>query len=157
MKTSRLCALIVVVVAAALQACRAQAEIKTEWVDYMQGDTALRGYLAYDDSSSAKRPGVLLVHRRDGMSELTLQNTVMVAKQGYVVFAPDIFGKDSQPKDVQQQIDLSGAYNKNRPLMRARTQSGFEVLRQNPLADTSKIAVLGYCSAGRSRSSSPKQ
>jgi dienelactone hydrolase len=148
MKTSRLCALIVVVVAAALQAGRAQAEIKTQWVDYMQGDTALRGYLAYDDSSSAKRPGVLLVHRRDGMSELTLQNTVMVAKQGYVVFAPDIFGKDSQPKDVQQQIDLSGAYNKNRPLMRARTQSGFEVLRQNPLTDTSKIAVLGYCFGG---------
>jgi dienelactone hydrolase len=131
-----------------LQASRAQAAIKTQWVDYKQGDTALRGYLAYDDSSTAKRPGVLLVHRRDGMSDLTLQNAEMVAKQGYVVFAPDIFGKDAQPKDVNQQIEQSTYYNKNRPLMRARTQSGFDILRQNPQVDTSKMAVLGYCFGG---------
>jgi dienelactone hydrolase len=131
-----------------LQASRAQAAIKTQWVDYKQSDTALRGYLAYDDSSTAKRPGVLLVHRRDGMSDLTLQNAEMVAKQGYVVFAPDIFGKDAQPKDVQQQIEQSTYYNKNRPLMRARTQSGFDILRQNPQVDTSKMAVLGYCFGG---------
>jgi dienelactone hydrolase len=134
--------------ATALRAGHAQAAAKTQWVDYQQGDTALRGYLAYDDSTSAKRPGVLLVHRRDGMSDLTLQNAEMVARQGYVVFAPDIFGKDAQPKTVEQQIQQSTFYNNNRPLMRARVQSGFDMLRQNPLVDTSKIAVLGYCFGG---------
>lgn len=117
-------------------------------MDYKQGDTALRGYLAYDDSVSAKRPGVLLLHRRDGMSDLTLQNAEMVAKQGYVVFAPDIFGKDAQPKDVNQQIEQSTFYNNNRPLMRERTQSGFDLLRQNTQVDASKIAVIGYCFGG---------
>jgi dienelactone hydrolase len=72
----------------------------------------------------------------------------MVANQGYVVFAPDIFGRDAQPKTVEQQIEQSGRYNKDRPLMRARVQSGFDILRQNPLVDTSKIAVLGYCFGG---------
>ena len=43
----------------------AQAEIKTQWVDYKDGDAALQGYLAYDDSLPGKRPGVLLLHRRD--------------------------------------------------------------------------------------------
>ena len=131
-----------------LQASRAQAAIKTQWVDYKEGDTALRGYLAYDDSVTTKRPGVLLAHRRDGMTDLTVQNAEMVAKQGYVVFALDIFGRDHQPKDVPQQIEASGSFNKNRPLMRARTQAGFDILRQNPLVDTSKIAVLGYCFGG---------
>jgi dienelactone hydrolase len=134
--------------ATALQASRAQAAFKTQWVDYKQGDTPLRGYLAYDDSVTSKRPGVLLVHRRDGMTDLTLQNAEMVAKQGYVVFAPDIFGVNAQPKTVEQQIEQSGLYNKDRPLMRARVQSGFDILRQNPLVDTSKIAVLGYCFGG---------
>jgi dienelactone hydrolase len=134
--------------ATAWQASRAQAAAKTQWVDYKQGDTALRGYLAYDDSVTSKRPGVLLVHRRDGMTDLTLQNAEMVANQGYVVFAPDIFGRDAQPKTVEQQIEQSGRYNKDRPLMRARVQSGFDILRQNPLVDTSKIAVLGYCFGG---------
>ena len=45
----------------------ARAEIKTQWVDYKEGDAALQGYLAYDDSISGKRPGILLLHRRDGM------------------------------------------------------------------------------------------
>jgi dienelactone hydrolase len=134
--------------ATAVASSRAQAAIKTQWVDYKQGDTALRGYLAYDDSMTTRRPGVLLLHRRDGMTDLTLQNAEMAAKQGYVVFAPDIFGKDAQPKDTAQQIEQSTLYNNNRPLMRARTQSGFDILRQNPLVDTSKIATIGYCFGG---------
>jgi len=149
MMISRRNALILSAAAAtALPPVVARAAIKTQWVDYKHGDTALRGYLAYDDSVSGKRPGVLLVHRRDGMSDLTLQNAEMVAKQGYVVFALDIFGKDHQPKDVPQQIEMSGAFNKDRPLMRARTQAGFDILKDNPMTDTSRMAVLGYCFGG---------
>ena len=67
---------------ACLSSSLAQAEIKTQWVDYKDGDTALQGYLAYDDSISGKRPGILLLHRRDGMSDLTLANAKMYAQQG---------------------------------------------------------------------------
>jgi hypothetical protein len=100
MTTSRVVVLGAVLAAAMSFAGQAQAEIKTQWVDYKQGDAELRGYLAYDDSIGGKRPGVLLVYRRDGMSELTLENAQMIAKQGYVVFAEDIFGKDVHPKEV---------------------------------------------------------
>ena len=136
------------VLASACALASARAEIKTEWIDYKQGDTALRGYLAYDDAVKDKRPGVLLVHRRDGMSELTLKNAEMVARLGYVVFAPDIFGKDVHPKDVPEMVAQTVIYNKDRPLMRARAEAGFEVLRNNPMVDTARIAVLGYCFGG---------
>jgi dienelactone hydrolase len=126
----------------------AQAEIKTQWVDYKQGDTALQGYLAYDDSLAGKRPGVLLLHRRDGMSDLTLQNAKMYAQQGYVVFAPDIFGKDIRPKTIPEMQAQTTLFTKDRPLMRARTQAGFDVLRANPMVDSAKIAVVGYCFGG---------
>jgi dienelactone hydrolase len=39
-------------------------------------------------------------------------------------------------------------YNKDRALMRARAMAGFDVLRQNPMVDTAKLAVLGYCFGG---------
>jgi len=58
-------------------ASKAQAEIKTEWVEYSHGGAKLKGYLAYDDGLTGKRPGILMVHRRDGMTPLTLKNTEM--------------------------------------------------------------------------------
>jgi dienelactone hydrolase len=133
---------------ACLFATAAQAEVKTQWVDYKEGDTALQGYLAYDDSVAGRRPGVLLLHRRDGMSELTLQNAKMYAQQGYVVFAPDIFGKDVRPKTIPEMQAQTTLFDKDRPLMRARAQAGFDVLRANPMVDTSKIATVGYCFGG---------
>jgi dienelactone hydrolase len=72
----------------------------------------------------------------------------MVAKLGYVVFAPDIFGKTVRPKDVKEMIEQSAIYNKDRPLMRARAQAGFDVLRQNPMADPARLAMVGYCFGG---------
>ncbi len=133
---------------ACLYAGAARAEIKTQWVDYKQGDTALQGYLAYDDSIAGKRPGVLLLHRRDGMSDLTLENAKMYAQQGYVVFAADIFGKDVRPKTVPEQQAQSALYSNDRPLMRARALAGFAVLRANAMVDPAKIAIVGYCFGG---------
>ena len=129
-------------------AAPARAEIKTQWVDYSQGGTALQGYLAYDDAVSGKRPGVLLLHRRDGMSELTLQNAKMYAAQGYVVLAADIFGKDVRPKTVDEEKAQSALYGKDRPLMRARALAGLEALKANPLVEPGKIAIVGYCFGG---------
>jgi dienelactone hydrolase len=126
----------------------AHAEMKTQWVDYTEGGVPLQGYLAYDDSGPAKRPAVLLIHRRDGMSELTLRNARMIAEQGYVVFAADIFGKAIRPKTADEEIAQSRRYNDDRPLMRSRAQAGLDVLRQNPMVDNARIAVLGYCFGG---------
>jgi dienelactone hydrolase len=137
-----------VLVCAALFAAPARAEIKTQWIDYSQGGTALQGYLAYDDAVTGKRPGVLLLHRRDGMSDLTLQNARMYAQQGYVVFAADIFGKDVRPKSVPEQQAQSALYSNDRPLMRARALAGLDVLRANPMAEPEKIAIVGYCFGG---------
>ena len=41
-----------------------------------------------------------------------------------------------------------GIYNKDRPLMRARTMAGFDVLKAEPAVDPSKLAVVGYCFGG---------
>ena len=113
---------------AAFTASAAQADIKTEWVEYTHGDAKLKGYLAYDDSVTGKRPGVLMVHRRDGMTPLTLKNTEMYAKMGYVAFAPDIFGygQGILPKDVPEMVAQMSIYTKDRALMRSRTQAGLD-------------------------------
>src|ERR1700730_11243526 len=148
MSASRFLSLACAAFAVVLQAGVASAEIKTQWVEYKEGNTPLRGYLAYDDAVTGKRPGVLLAHDRAGMSEVALNDAAMIAKLGYVVFVGDIYGKDVLPKTVPEMTEQTVIYNKDRPLMRARATAGFDVLKANPMVDTAKIAVIGYCFGG---------
>lgn len=128
----------------------AQAEVRTQWIEYAHGGTKLKGYLAYDDKFKGKRPAILMGHRWDGMSELTLRNAEMYAKLGYVTFAADIFGfgEGVLPKDIKERIHHMGIYVKDRPLLRARTQTGLDVLAKNPTVDAGRIAFVGYCFGG---------
>ncbi len=138
----------VLVFAALLQGAPTAAQLKTQTVDYKHGNTALTGYLAYDGNMTGKRPGVLLVHRRDGMTDFTREHADMIAKLGYVVLAADIFGKGVLPKDIPEMQMETAKYNKDRLLMRARAQAGLDTLRENSMVDASRVAVIGYCFGG---------
>jgi dienelactone hydrolase len=149
MNIARLVSFILAVAAAALvQAGTAQAAMKTQWIDYKQGDTVLSGYLVYDDAVPGRRPAVLMIHDRSGFSQDTIADAEMIAKLGYVVFAEDIFGKGVVPKTVPEMTDTITIYNNDRPLMRARTLAGLEVLKAQPMVDATKLAAIGYCFGG---------
>lgn len=126
----------------------ARAELKKQWIDYKDGDAPLYGYLVYDDAFSGKRPGVLLVPSRAGMTQTALNDSDMIARLGYVVFAEDIFGKGNVPKDTAEQIAQSAKYNADRPLMRSRATAGFDVLKASPQVDPTRLGIVGYCFGG---------
>jgi len=134
----------------AICASAAQAEIKTEWVEYSHGDVKLKGYLAYDDAIAGKRPAVLVIHAREGMTANTIKNVEMFARFGYVGFAADIFGygQGVLPKDVPEMQAQTKIYNKDRALLKTRVQAGYDSLAKHPLVDASKIAQAGYCFGG---------
>ena len=67
--------------------------IKTQIVEYREGDTVCEGYLAYDDAKSGKRPGVLVAHEWGGCGDYMYKRCQMLAEMGYVAFALDVFGK----------------------------------------------------------------
>src|SRR5436309_13255975 len=73
---------LITALAGVLQSGFAQGAIKTQYVDYTDGNTPLSGYLAYDDRTTGKRPGVLLVHYRGGLQGETLRDAQMVAQPG---------------------------------------------------------------------------
>ena len=139
-----------VATAAVLAAVPAMAEMKTEWVEYSQGGMKLKAYMAYDDKITGKRPAVLVAHAREGMTKKTQELTELWAKLGYVSLAADIFGygQGILPKDVPEMTAQTQIYSKDRPLMRARTQAGYDALIKNPMVDASKVALVGYCFGG---------
>jgi dienelactone hydrolase len=136
--------------ACALAAGPAQVEMKNQWVEYGHGDTKLKAYMAYDDKVTGRRPAVLMIHAREGMTPKTLGLAETWAKLGYVSFAADIFGygQGVLPKDVPEMQAQTAIYTTDRALMRARTQAGFDTLIKNPMVDPSKVALIGYCFGG---------
>src|SRR5262245_64293107 len=120
-----------------LAAVPADPEMKSQWVDYSHGNTKLKAYMAYDDKITGRRPAVLVAHARSGMSEQTQKLTEIWAKLGYVSFAADIFGygQGILPKNVDEMMAQTEIYSKDRELMKARTQPGYEALLKSPMVD----------------------
>jgi dienelactone hydrolase len=124
------------------------AKIVTQMVDYKQGDTTLEGYLAYDDSISGKRPGVLIMHQWLGLTGYEKHRAEQLAALGFVAFCADVYGKDARPKDVSEAGAFAGKYKSDRALLRERVNAALDVLEKNELVDVSRIAAIGYCFGG---------
>ncbi len=129
-------------------AAMVQAKIHTEEIDYKHGDVVLQGYLAYDDSLSGKRPGVLIVHEWMGHNPYVRKRAEQLAELGFVAFALDMYGKGVHAKDAQEASKLASIYKNDRKLMRARAGAGLSVLVKQKNVDPKNIAAIGYCFGG---------
>jgi len=129
-------------------ALTAPAAIRTETIEYKQGQTDLEGLLAYDDAIKGPRPGVLVIHQWKGLGDYEKRRAEMLAQLGYVAFAADIYGKGIRPKDGGAAGAEAGKYKRDRNLLRRRANAGLDVLRKQKLADTKRLAAIGYCFGG---------
>lgn len=128
----------------------AEAALKTQVVEYKQGDTTLEGYLAYDDAQQGKRPGILVVDEWGGLVDYGKHRADMLAKLGYVAFAADIYGKGVRPTTPQAKGQEAGKYMKDRPLLRERAEAGLKQLTSNALVDPARVGAIGFCFGGSS-------
>lgn len=138
------------ILAALFLASAASAAIHTETVQYKQGDTTLKGYLAYDDSAQGRRPGVLVVPEWWGLTDYAKHRAQMLAQLGYVAFAADMYGDGKTTNDVKEAGQWAGALKGNRQLLRQRVRAGLDALKARPQVDPGKTAAIGYCFGGTS-------
>lgn len=125
-----------------------RAAIHTETVEYKQSDMTLEGYLAYDDSITGKRPGVLVVHQWMGLTDYEKHRAEQLAQLGYVAFCADIYGKGVRPQNTSEAGTEATKYKTDRALLRARVNAGLDVLEKNEMVDPKRIAAIGYCFGG---------
>jgi len=126
----------------------AWAVLKTQMVEYKQGDVLLEGYLSYDDSFKGKRPGILVVHEWKGLNAYAQRRADMLARLGYVAFAADIYGKGIRPQTIAQAGAMAGKFKADRALLRARVNVALDVLKAPSNVDASRLAAIGYCFGG---------
>jgi dienelactone hydrolase len=126
----------------------AAAEVKSQTVTYRHGNVELVGHLAWDDSSQATRPGVLVVHEWWGLNDYARRRAEQLAALGYVALAVDMYGEGKATQHPQQAREWATAVRQNADTWYGRAMAGLEVLRKHPRVDPQRLAAIGYCFGG---------
>lgn len=126
----------------------AQAAVQGEEVTYTANGTVLRGYIAYDDASKGRRPGILVVHEWWGSDEYARTRARMLAELGYTALALDMYGEGRQAQHPDEAGKFAGEVKKNLPVAKARFEAAMNYLKQRDSVDAKNIAALGYCFGG---------
>jgi dienelactone hydrolase len=126
----------------------AQAAVKTENIEYKDGEQSFTGYLTYDDSIKGKRPGVLVVHEWWGLSDYEKLRARMLAELGYVAFVVDMYGSGKLTDNPDQAKAWMQEVTTDVEWWRERAQLGVNILKNHKLVEADNIAAIGYCFGG---------
>jgi dienelactone hydrolase len=117
-------------------------------VSYRVDETLMRGFIAYDDRHSGKRPGILVVHEWWGHNEYARSRARQLARLGYTALAVDMYGEGKQAAHPQDAGKFSAALKENLPLAEARFKAALHLLRDQPTVESDLIGAIGYCFGG---------
>ena len=136
-----------VLLSSLLAATPAMAKVVTQVIPYSQNGTNLKGFLAYDDAVTGKRPGVLVVHEYWGLNEFAKQRAEKLAQMGYVALAADMYGEGKVTQNPEEARQLAG-HIRSTPLLRQRAQAALQVLAAQKQVDPQRLAAIGFCFGG---------
>ena len=125
-----------------------QAAIKTKAIIYKDGKITLNGTMAWDDSITGKRPGILILHEWWGLADYATGRAKQLAAAGYVTCALDMYGVDKITKHADQAGKWAKQVNSNIEGWVRRAQSGLSVLKADGNVDGFRTAAIRYCFKG---------
>lgn len=131
-----------------LMASSSLAAVVTKDIYYQDGDTTLKGTLAYDDAVDTKRQGVLLFPEWWGHNDYIKKRAREMAEQGYIAFAADMYGDAKVTNKASEAEKWSKPFYENRAMMRRRARAALDVLKQQDDVDQNNIAAIGFCMGG---------
>lgn len=110
--------------------------------------TTLKGYVAYDESKTGRRPVVLVVPEWWGLTEYPRMRAKMLAEMGYLAMAVDMYGDGKVADDPDAAGKAAGAFYAVPGLGTERLNAAWAKVKTLPQADTAKSAAIGYCFGG---------
>jgi dienelactone hydrolase len=122
--------------------------IQTRLVEYRHNDLTLEGLLAWDDALDSPRPAVAISHTWAGRSPFEEEKAVALARQGYVGFAIDMYGKGVLGSTPEENSALMTPLMEDRALLQARIARAVDVLRTQAEVDSARVAAMGFCFGG---------
>ena len=121
--------------------------MQTQDIDF-RADAVMRGYLAFNESQTGPRPGVLVFHEGLGLGEFAMARARRLAELGYVALAADMYGDRRQARNLTEVAKLVGGLRSEPEILRGRCHAALATLAALPEVDTSRMAAIGFCFGG---------
>ncbi|WP_374090413.1 dienelactone hydrolase family protein [Methylomicrobium lacus] len=117
-------------------------------VNYVDGDTVLEAFFAYDDAIVGRRPAVLINHTWGGRDDFVANKAIKLAELGYVGFALDMYGKGVLGSGPEENAKLMQPFIDDRALLQRRIGAALATVKLLPWVDDKKCAAIGFCFGG---------
>ena len=122
--------------------------IQTENKNYSVDNIDFVGYLAWDDSASETRPGVLVFPEWWGLNDYIKERTEQIAELGYLALGVDMYGEGKTVDNPAKAGSLMNAVLEDKQAIKTRVEGPYNVLKEHDLSDSDRLGAIGYCFGG---------
>lgn len=126
--------------------------MKIESIAYSHSGQEFEGQLIHDDTTSTKRPLLLMAPNWAGVTPRAVETGQELAAQGYVVFVADMHGLANRPTGKENPMEFLQPLIKNPQATRDRINAALETMTTaaagRDIGNTKLRAAIGYCFGG---------
>ena len=123
-------------------------KIKEEAVTYTADGKTFKGFIAFDENKSGKRPAILVIPEWWGLNDYARSRARQLAELGYIAMAVDMYGDGKIAATPQEAQELTKPFYSDPQLAKTRVDAALSKLKTNPLTDGANMAAIGYCFGG---------
>lgn len=122
--------------------------LHTEELTYTADGVEMKGYIAWDPDLVGQRPAVMVVHEWWGCNDYAKRRARMLAEQGYIGLAIDLYGGGENAANPDEAGVLMNARIDDMEGTRKRFMAAFDKLAALHRVDEDQVAAIGYCFGG---------
>jgi dienelactone hydrolase len=128
--------------------------MKVDDCPYDVGGRKYAGKLVYDETSSNRRPIVVMGPNWMGVSDAAVDRARLLAEGRYAVFVADLYGQGRQPNSTDEAGQLAEALRRDtighRRIMSAALETATACATAAGIGDPALRAAIGFCVGGGS-------
>lgn len=122
--------------------------IKEASVSYPVGNQIMKSFIAYDESSKAPRPVVLVLPEWWGLTDYPRMRARKLAEMGYIAMAVDMYGDGKLANNPEEATKAAMPFYQDPEMAKHRMDSALAKIKTFAQADARKVLAIGYCFGG---------
>lgn len=123
-------------------------KIKEEVITYTADGITFKGFVAWDENISGKRPAIVVVPEWWGLNDYAKYRVRQLAGLGYIAMAADMFGDGKIAANPQEAQEYTKPFYGDPNLAKSRIDAALKELRTYAVTDVHNMAAIGYCFGG---------